>query len=162
VEQRTRKVDDGAGGLVDQTVRFPVWFEPAANGTTPMCGAFDLAWEVLSEFLTGFPDCYPPLVINITDGRATDGHPESHAQCCPALPARDGTVPLFNAHVSAKVVQPVEFPDGEATLPDDFARLLFRMSSPLPPRMQDTARREGFAVNDATRGFVFNADLVSV
>src|SRR5882724_9352666 len=36
VEQRNKKVPDGAGGLVDQQVRFPVWFEATANGGTPM------------------------------------------------------------------------------------------------------------------------------
>src|SRR5882724_9107151 len=37
VEKRTRQVDDGAGGLVEQSFKFPVWFEPKANGRTPMC-----------------------------------------------------------------------------------------------------------------------------
>src|SRR3954465_2780790 len=27
IEQRSRKVDDGAGGLIDQKFRFPIWFE---------------------------------------------------------------------------------------------------------------------------------------
>ncbi len=31
VEQRTKKTPDGAGGLVEQQVRFPIWFEPVAN-----------------------------------------------------------------------------------------------------------------------------------
>src|SRR5258708_32859807 len=39
VEQRTRKVDDGAGGLTEQSFKFPVWVEPVANGKTPMCKA---------------------------------------------------------------------------------------------------------------------------
>src|SRR5580700_10074326 len=39
VEQRTRKVDDGAGGLVQQNIKFPVWFETVAGGRTPMCQA---------------------------------------------------------------------------------------------------------------------------
>ena len=29
VETRTRQVDDGAGGVLAQTIKFPVWFEPA-------------------------------------------------------------------------------------------------------------------------------------
>src|SRR3954470_12908169 len=28
LEQRKRMVDDGAGGLVEQSFRFPIWFEP--------------------------------------------------------------------------------------------------------------------------------------
>jgi hypothetical protein len=43
VEARTRKVDDGAGGFVDQTIRLPIWFDPVANGGTPMCQAFHQA-----------------------------------------------------------------------------------------------------------------------
>src|SRR5437016_1113766 len=39
VEPRTRRVDDGAGGLVEQKFKFPVWFEATACGRTPMCQA---------------------------------------------------------------------------------------------------------------------------
>jgi hypothetical protein len=162
VEQRTKKVDDGAGGLIEQTVKFPVWFEPVAGGKTPMCKAFDLAWEILSDFLVQSPACYPPMVINITDGEATDGDPEPHATCVRDLASRDGNVLLFNLHISSSDLRPTEFPDGEAALADGHARRLFRMSSLLPPPVRGTAQREGFAVTDSTRGFVFNADLVSV
>lgn len=40
--------------------------------------------------------------------------------------------------------------------------MLFRMSSVLPPAMCAMAKREEFRVSEASRGFVFNADLVSV
>jgi hypothetical protein len=36
------------------------------------------------------------------------------------------------------------------------------MSSVVPARLQEAARAEGFPVRAETRGFVFNADLVSV
>src|SRR3954469_2433667 len=51
VEQRTRKVDDGAGGLIDQSFKFPVWVEPMANGKTPMCKALTLAAQFLKEYI---------------------------------------------------------------------------------------------------------------
>src|SRR5262245_1795216 len=35
IEERSKKVDDGAGGLVEQKVRFPIWFDSTANGGTP-------------------------------------------------------------------------------------------------------------------------------
>ena len=75
VEERTKKVDDGAGGLVDQTVKFPVWFDPVANGATPMCAALDRAQQILSGWIGQHAASYPPIVINITDGEATDGDP---------------------------------------------------------------------------------------
>jgi hypothetical protein len=162
IEQRTKKVEDGAGGVVEQTVKFPVWFEPVAGGKTPMCKAFDLAWEILSDFLVRAPACYPPMVINVTDGEPTDGNPEAHATCLRDLASRDGNVLLFNLHISSSDTPPTEFPDRENTLADAHARRLFRMSSLLPAPVRTTALREGYTVTDTTRGFVFNADLVSV
>ena len=161
VEERTKKVDDGAGGLVDQTIKFPVWFEPVANGRTPMQEAFELAQQTLAEFISRVPNCYPPIVVNITDGEANT-NPESAAAGVRALTSSDGNVLLFNAHLSSHSGAAVEFPSSEAALPDDYARLLFRMSSVLPPAMQETARRDGFQAGEGARGFVFNADLVGV
>jgi hypothetical protein len=162
IEQRTRKVDDGAGGLVEHSFKFPVWFEARASGRTPMCQALALAKQYLEIFLAQYPRCYPPVVMNITDGMANDGDPLPAAGAVQALTSADGNVLLCNAHLSAIQAYPIEFPTSEANLPDNFARLLFRMSSLLPPQMIDAASGEGFLVCDGARGFVFNADLVSV
>lgn len=162
IEQRTKQVDDGAGGILTQTVKFPVWFEPVADGLTPMCEAFDLAWHLISDFILRCPACYPPMVVNITDGEATDGDPKIRAGMVRDQASKDGNVLLFNVHISSSPSQPILYPDRESALPDDFARMLFRISSPLPPSMLQTARREGHQVSEASRGFVFNADLVSL
>jgi hypothetical protein len=162
VEVRTRKVDDGAGGIIEQQFKFPVWFEARPTGRTPMCAALAQAKEYVQGFLAAHPDCYPPMVINITDGMPTDGDPRPAAKELQALASRDGDLLLFNAHVSDKQNRPVEFPTDMAGLPDDFARLLFRMSSELPPKLLEAARSEGYTVGPQARGFVFNADLVAV
>jgi hypothetical protein len=162
VEQRSRMVDDGAGGVMEQKFKFPVWFEPVARGKTPMCGALQLAHNTAAEFLRGFPDSYPPLVVNITDGEASDGVPDAAAAALRNLASTDGNLLLFNAHLSDKQMRPIEFPDREEGLPDKYARLLFRMSSVLPPKLQSAAKAEGYLVTAASRGFVFNADLVSI
>lgn len=162
IEQRKRTVDDGAGGLVEQVMKFPIWFDPKPSGRTPMCEALKLAHDYLTAFIGLFPAAYPPLVVNITDGMSTDGDPSAAADALKKLGTRDGEVLLFNAHVSAHEASPVQFPVSEAGLADGFARLLFRMSSVLPPRLLEAARGEGFSAQPGSRGFVFNADLVSV
>ncbi len=162
IEQRARKVEDGAGGLVDQMVKFPIWFDPTASGGTPMCAAMNQAHSILEAWLIQHPDCFPPIVINISDGEPTDGDPTSHADKLRASSSTDGNTLLFNLHISSQSASPIEFPDSDRLLPDDHARLLFRMSSLLPPHLQDAARQEGFAISEGTRGFVFNADMVSV
>jgi hypothetical protein len=162
VEVRTRKVEDGAGGLVEQEFKLPVWFEARPTGRTPMCEALRKAKSCLQGFLDAHPDCYPPIVMNITDGEPTDGDPRGPADELRGLASADGNVLLFNAHLSDKANRPIEFPDREADLPDKFARLLFRMSSALPPRLLDAAKAAGYPVGPESRGFVFNADLVAV
>jgi hypothetical protein len=162
VEMRTRKVDDGAGGLIDQNFKFPVWFEARPTGRTPMCEAFAKAKEFLTVFLGVQPKCYPPLVINITDGKPTDGDPLEPAKALRALASKDGNVLLFNAHISDKQNHPIEFPSDESSLPDDYAKLLFRLSSELPPKLLEAAKTDRFPVGPKSRGFVFNADLVAV
>jgi hypothetical protein len=162
VEQRVNRVDDGRGGQVEQIVKSPVWFEPAGDGKTPMSKCFERAGQIVSRFLIEHPSCYPPLIINLTDGEATDGSPEGPAQNLRELASEDGSVLLFNAHISSCAENAIEFPDREEGLPDEFARRLFRMSSPLPPSMRNSARQAGLTVTADSRGFVFNADLASV
>jgi hypothetical protein len=162
IEQRTKKVEDGAGGLVDQMVKFPIWFEPTANGGTPMCAAITQTHSLVESWLVQHPDCFPPVVINISDGEPTDGDPMLVAENLQRLSSTDGNVVLFNLHLSSQSSTPIEFPDTDSALPDDHARLLFRMSSSLPPHLKKAATAEGIPVSEGTRGFVFNADMVSV
>jgi hypothetical protein len=162
IDERTKKVDDGAGGLVEQKIKFPIWFEPVANGGTPMCQAFARAHTILQVWIGQHAASFPPIVINITDGEATDGDPAGAAQMVKSLATNDGQCLLFNIHISSKGAAPLEFPDSESGLPDEFSRLLFNMSSLLPAYMQAMAREEGIRASETTRGFVFNADMVAV
>ncbi len=162
IDERTKKVDDGAGGLVDQTVKFPIWFDPIANNGTPMCAALARAQTILSAWLAQHPDCFPPIVINLTDGESTDGDPTSAASSIRNLSSSDGNVLLFNCHLSSAPAPAVEFPDSDGGLADQYAKLLFAMSSPLTDYMRSLALQEGLPVTDGARGFVFNAGIVSV
>jgi hypothetical protein len=117
VDSRTKKVNDGAGGLVEQTVKFPVWFDAQANGGTPMCQALEEARRVVQGWVDQHPDCFPPVVINITDGESTDGDPAAAAAAVRAVGSSDGEALLFNAHVSSNRATPVEFPADDAGLP---------------------------------------------
>jgi len=106
VEDRIKRVDDGAGGLVEQAIKFPVWFEPKASGGTPMCNAITSAAEQLVAWCDAHPDSYPPTVLHITDGESTDGEPGSLAQQLQQISTNDGNVLLFNLHVDSFSVCP--------------------------------------------------------
>jgi hypothetical protein len=155
-------VDDGAGGIITRKIKFPIWFEPQAKGFTPMGQALSLAHKILSAWVNSHQNSYPPIVINITDGEATDTGPVPQAEALCSLATFDGNVLLFNCHISNRPVAPIIFPDGDGELPDDLARTLFSVSSPLPVSLRDMARNENVVIGDTARGFAFNADLVEL
>ena len=119
IEERIHRVDDGAGGLRDQCFKLPVWFEPRAQGKTPMCAALRAARDVLAGFVGRYPGCFPPIVINVSDGLATDGALEPEAQALRSLASDDGNVLLFNLHLTARGETPILFPSHDTGLPDD-------------------------------------------
>ncbi len=161
LEQRTKKVPDGTGGLVDQTVRVPVWFDPIADGGTPMCQAATEARRILEGWIDEQPDGFPPIVIHITDGEATDGEPRERINSLTDLSSSDGGVLLFNIHLSANPnATPVSFPDSPDELPDEYSKMLFQTASPLTPTMRALAKEHGFNLSENARAFVLNADMV--
>ncbi len=162
IEERFKKVDDEAGGVISQIIKFPVWIDPVAKGGTPMCAALHQAGSVVSAWLAAHTNCFPPIVMNITDGEATDGNVLQPAQELKALASTDGHVLLFNLHISSSHHSPIEFPDAPNELPDSYAKLLFNASSHLPDYMWMMVQQEGLIVSENPKGFVFNADLVSV
>jgi hypothetical protein len=162
LEARHKKVPDGAGGLVDQEVKFPVWVDPVANNGTPMSKALTRAQTIISTWLNQHPGCFPPVVLNLSDGESTDGDPTNPAQALCELSSSDGSTLLFNLHVSSDNSPAISFPDQEAGLPNQHAKLLFSLSSVLPDVMRTYAQQQGFPVSDGTRGFVFNADMTSI
>lgn len=144
-----------AGGEVNA----PVWVEPTSQGGTPMCGAMDRAGRIAAEWTQRFPQTFPPIVLNLSDGEATDGQPETWADRLRSLATSDGHLLLFNVTLSTEKANPVIFPANEHDLTDRYARRLFALSSPLPRQMVDSAIAQGLSVSPGSRGFAHNADL---
>src|SRR5208282_4841910 len=150
IEERAKKVPDGAGGVVEQTTKFPIWFDPKSSGGTPMCAALTKAAETLVEWCNNHPKSYPPTVLHVTDGQSTDGVPEEIANNLRQITTQDGQCLLFNLHVTVGHAREVVFPTSDAELTDEYARLLFRMSSPLSTHLLREATKKGYTVNDGS------------
>ena len=158
VEERKKRMDDGAGGLVEVDVKFPVWFEPKANGGTPMNKALTMAAEELVAWCENHKDSYPPTVLHITDGESTDGNPEQVAELLKQINTDDGNVLVFNLHVSTLEDKSISFPSSESGLPDAYSEMLFRMSSVFPEHVMQFAKELHYEVDGDSRGFMFNAE----
>lgn len=164
VVERQVKESDGAGGLLDATRRFPVWLHPRAEYGTPMCQAFDTAFRALEDWIARYPDSFPPIIINVSDGAASDGNPERQAQELMNLQTNDGNVLLFNVHLSEVAAAPVQYPDNVGLLPqnDEYAAQMFRMSSSLPESSRNQAQILDLPVSENSKGYVFNADMTAL
>ena len=67
----------------------------------------------ICQFIGEHPACFPPIVINISDGMATDGDAGQVWQMAAALrgvASQDGNVLLFNVHLSVRGDRPILFP----------------------------------------------------
>lgn len=162
VEERKRKEVDDVGHVIEIPVKFPVWFDPVTDNGTPMCQALQYTYSILESWVQAHSNSFPPIVINITDGEATDGDPRQPAEALRNLATNDGNLLLFNLHVSSHSGTPISYPHTDSGLPDEYARQLFQMSSVLPPHTREAAVMEGYAIGPQPRGFVFNADMVEV
>ena len=164
VETRVRARTDGAGGIVEEEVEFPVWIEPITHGNTPMRKAFDLAHSVILSWVNEHPNCLPPVLLNVTDGEWNEGgDPSSVARKISELRTDKGNVLVGNCHISSVKAYPVIFPTTLDDLPKDkFAYALFEMSSILPNKVVERAVEDGFNCDEGSVFMVFNADAVTM
>ncbi len=160
IEERIKNVSDGAGGLVETFIKFPIWFDPVASGGTPMTEAFRKANIIIESWLDSNPHCFPPIVIHITDGESTDGDPTEEMNRLTSRASSDGNVILFNLHTSVRSVNAIFFPGPGIQLPDQYAEMLFKGASPLPDFMRNVAVQEfGLNLPDGAKAFVLNGDI---
>lgn len=165
IEERKSKEADDTGRIIEVPAKFAVWFDPIAVNGTPMCRALREARRIVEGWVNQYPNSYPPTVINVTDGESTDGDPAQEAAAITSIANVNGShALLFNVHISSRRADPIVFPDKEEGLPDEYARLLFNMSSVLPEPIREAARDEikDKPIGDQARGFAFNADMVEL
>jgi hypothetical protein len=149
---------DSLPGNPELSFDSPIWLEPAAGEATPMTQAIDLAGAILVDWANTHFHCFPPIVINISDGAATDGDPRSIASNLRDIHTDDGKLLFFNVNLSTSATEPIQYPNAPQGLPDSYAKTLFEMSSDLTPYMLAVARGMGLQVDEGARGYVFNAD----
>lgn len=164
IEKRKKKEIDELGQEVEVMLPFPLWVKPQATGNTPMCAALERAAVLAANWAEGHPDSYPPVVINITDGMATDGDMSVPARKLCQVQTRDGAALLFNVHITTLTNSAVAYPADDRELPSDqVARFLFSISSAIPESGRTFLQPLlGRTLRPGARGFIFNGDALSL
>lgn len=162
-EKRTRK------GVELKEVEKVQWVGPVAAGKyTRAHKAFAMAKDLLDKWMKEHheKDCYPPTIINITDG-AFNGivNPrEVNTQLANELKAlftNDGNVLLWNIHVTPDNQEQILLPISKTELNEDkYSEWLYDMSSLLPSRYnQPIGDLRGDAENTRHVAMATNTDL---
>jgi hypothetical protein len=163
METRKRRMPDGAGGVYEDEFQLPVWFDAVAQGNTPMNAAFSAAIAPLRMWVNQYSTSFPPIIINLTDGAYTDQSPTATVGELMQMGTSDGKALVFNCHISQNPGMSVTFPsDGQASGLTGLARELYDLSSPLPEPMRRQAQAKGYQLESGARGYVYNADLVTM
>lgn len=161
-ETRTRK------GVKVVEVEEVQWVEAeATEGWTRVHLAFEKAKGLLDEWMEKHhdKDCYPPTIINITDGEfngATKEYVLQQANELKSMFTNDGNVILFNIHISANKAVCVTCPASKDEVSfSPLATTMYEMSSLLPMRYSDRIadlRGDGTPNNRYT-AMSINADM---
>ncbi len=167
-------VSEDAGRVITREI--PIWFEPEADGSTPMCTAFRKAAEVVRAHMQAYPDSFPPVVINITDGWPTDtgvpivnvedyspdwGEVSRAAAEITSQSCTDGEPLLLNIHITPQALGdnltllfPAQAPAGS----HDVVQSMVSISSVLPANFVLQGRKSGHDLKEGARGLILNAD----
>lgn len=134
-EVRTRK------GTLVKEIEKNQWLEAKCDGHwTHVHEAFAKAKQLLERWMAEHheKDCYPPTIINITDGQfnhTTKEHIIQQANELKSMFTNDGNVLLWNIHITPDNLEQVLLPINKTELNGDkYSELLYDMSSLLPER----------------------------
>lgn len=143
VETRTRhilrRLPDGSE--ISSALERKEWIKPKASGNTPMGAALAEAERLVRRWCAKPANRYsfPPVVINVTDGEASDACYRELCDCADRIKStgtQDGNTIFINIHLakrdSGEAVE-ISFPCSPDELPcHPYARLLWDMSSRMP------------------------------
>lgn len=156
-----------SGNKVMTTIEQRCWITPRAYGDTPMWSALLKAEEMISKWSAKPQNraSYPPVLINITDGEASDAGYEELLSCAKrihGIATEDGNALLFNIHLSQydEDDKEVRFPCSCRELPQTkYAKLLYDMSSVIPECQTEQISRAIDKTSESFRAMSYNCAL---
>ncbi len=168
LETVQRKESDGTGKVIEIPVQMPIWLEPKAENGTPMHTAFEDAYRIAEGWCLKYPNSFPPIVINITDGEPYDYEAtQDAAKRVMELDTVDGNVLVFNIHIPHdKSGREVTFPHSTEEFDgldeSDNAKFLFNISSNLPESLVQSAIEIGLNPQPYARCLGYNTGEVQM
>lgn len=120
--------------------------------------AFAEAEKLLQSVLPKYQKCAPPLICHMTDGMYNTSDPEPIAERIKKMTVDDGNVLIENVFLTDDaLVTPISDAKSWPGLTDpdqlktNYAKQLFRMSSPLPSKYREAMAEMGYKIETGAR-----------
>lgn len=163
-----RHLPDGQPALNDLTLR--EWILPEATGQTPMYEALCYVRDLVSEWCARpeHRESFPPLIFNITDGEASDSDEEELREIAGRIRdtgTDDGHSLFINVHIASGDLTKggLFLTAAEAGYDNRYARLLYDLSSTMPPLFDNAIRDlRGDGATGPFRGICYNASVTEL
>lgn len=135
---------DTDGNMVSAPITLHEWVEPKACGSSPMYEALIQIKRLIADWCDNphHRYCFPPLVINISDGGCSDAEYDELidiAKDIRELHTADGSTLFVNIYLSTECDNEnhsIIFPSTDEIIEDENESLLYQMSSPLPKELE--------------------------
>lgn len=163
-----QRLPDGSWVMAEH--RVTEWISAKAEGNTPMYEAMLHTRDLVAEWcaLEQNRDSFPPVVVHITDGEASDCDNKELIDICGEIKGQataDGNVLLLNIHISSNHHLPaMVFP-----MPDEilgagpYASTLAECSSLMPETFNDAiCRLRGVTASPPFIGMGYNASIIDM
>mgnify|MGYP005637118689 FL=1 len=183
---KKNEADDGGAGY-HAPLRYE-WIEEISDGATSMLAALEKAKEITEKWITTHQDSFPPVILNITDGMATDDpmliervqrYSLGDLSALPLvtivkeiqkLSTNDGNVLVCNAQLSGEnqnALGGITYPTNVRNTDDPYTKLLFEMSSVIPDTLLEEFIETDLIVEKLlekrdSRLFLYNAPITSL
>lgn len=159
---------NGKWAMVEHS--YTEWFTPIAKGNTPMYEALLRVRDLVAEWCSQDEnrESFPPIVIHITDGEASDCDDRELIDVCQQIKRQstaDGEALLMNIHISANSHLPaMVFP-----MPDEligatrYAQTLAQCSSVMPASFNEAiCSIKGMIARPPFLGMGYNASIINL
>lgn len=164
VETRHRQVPDPVAGVRQESVEFPVWYDPVFYGNPmPRTPAFDFVADTLLAWMNDKQPAAAPLVVSFL-GELTEADPLG--QCVVPLgrvstPA--GFPLLLQVHLGTNMYVPAtKYPSMAQFLPPGAIQEMFHACSVLDDSMLRALQQAGENVAAGAKGLVHNGRMVDL
>ena len=148
-------------------VEVPRWLQLDPHGRTPMLAAFRIARRAVEQHIEEYPDSFPPVVLNISDGEPTDcGKPIdwelllSECDSIRSLGAGENQPIVCNVHWDPEGRAPPSLYPSEPPQAGGIESGLWEASSTIPAHMAPLVPTAGVGDPEGRRFFVYNSNVI--